>query len=79
MQIYGHYRKFIKHNKHAKNLFRGVKIANNFVQSRGLEEDDSLFVRDLDAEELFGREYDLLDERDLEARNILGEAGSVKI
>ena len=31
---------------------------------RDLDEDDEyFFMRDLDAEELFGREYDLLDER----------------
>ena len=33
--------------------------------SRGLEDDEELLQRDLDAEELFGREYDLFDERDI--------------
>ena len=37
----------------------------NQPQRRGLEFDEDLVVRDLDAEELFGREYDLLDERDI--------------
>ena len=34
-------------------------------QSRGLEDEEDLLLRDLDAEELFGREYVLLDERDI--------------
>ena len=32
---------------------------------RGLEENEDLFGRDFDAEELFEREYDVLDERDI--------------
>jgi hypothetical protein len=44
----------------------GVAYAlNAAVQSRGLEHNEDLFGRDLDAEELFGREYDYLDERDI--------------
>jgi len=34
------------------------------IQVRGLEDDEELSRRDLDVEEVFGREYDLLDERD---------------
>lgn len=34
------------------------------VQARGLEDDEEFSGRDLDAEEVFGRENDLLDERD---------------
>ena len=33
-------------------------------RSRGLEDDEELLRRDLDSEEVFGREYDLFDERD---------------
>jgi len=53
-----------------KNTKKALKAAEygqdiyNTVQSRGLEDNEDFFVRDLDAEELFGREYDLLDERD---------------
>ena len=38
--------------------------AYQMVKSRGFEDDEDMFVRDVDTEELFGREYDLLDERD---------------
>ena len=41
----------------------GGKAASH-LKHRGLEDDEDLLVRDLDAEELFGREYDVLDERD---------------
>ena len=34
------------------------------LKHRGLEDEEDLLVRDLDAEELFVREYDLFDERD---------------
>ena len=34
------------------------------IQVRGLEEDEELSRRDLDAEVVFAREYDFLDERD---------------
>ena len=54
--------KFIKHTK---NFLKGVgygEQAAGAYQSRALEDDEDLFVRDLDAEEFFGREYDL-DER----------------
>jgi hypothetical protein len=34
------------------------------IQGRGLEDDEELSRRDLDVEEVFGREYDLFDERD---------------
>jgi hypothetical protein len=34
------------------------------VRARGLEDDEELLRRDLDDEEVFGREYGLLDERD---------------
>ena len=33
------------------------------IQGRGLEDDEELSRRDPDVEEVFGREYDLLDER----------------
>ena len=42
----------------------GQEIASTF-QSRGFEENEDLYGRDLNAEELYGREYDLLDERDI--------------
>ena len=41
----------------------GQQIAGAF-QSRALEDNEDLFGRDIDAGELFGREYDLLEERD---------------
>ena len=34
------------------------------VQRRDLEDDEKLSLRDLEAEELFERDYDLFDERD---------------
>jgi len=54
-------------HKHAKHLKTAIDVgtdAYQTVNSRGLEDDEDIFVRDLDTEELFGREYDLLDERD---------------
>jgi len=44
-----------------KGVDYGQQAAGAF-QSRGLEDDEDIFIRDLDAEEFFGREYDL-DER----------------
>jgi len=35
------------------------------LHQRGFEDDEEAFVRDLDAEELFERDYDLLNERDI--------------
>ena len=39
--------------------------AKNHVKARGLEDDEELSLRDLDTEEVFGREYDFLNERDI--------------
>ena len=50
-------------NRAANAYDVGQQISSTF-QSRGLEDDDYLYGRDLDVEELFGREYDLLEERD---------------
>jgi len=50
-------------NRVATGVAVGQEIVNT-LQSRGLEEYEDLFGRDLDAEELYGREYDLFDERD---------------
>ena len=35
------------------------------MNQRGFEDDEDIFVRDLDAEDLFERDYDLLNERDI--------------
>ena len=44
---------------------RYQSINHQYVfRSRGLEDDEELLRRDLDAEEFFGRDYDLFDERD---------------
>jgi hypothetical protein len=54
-------------SKHTGRFLDGLDYgqqAYDAVNSRGLEDDEDLFVRDLDAEEFFGREYDFLDERD---------------
>ena len=63
--------KVAKH-KHTKNFMTGVdygqQISSTLQSSRDLEDnDEDLFRvgRDLDTEELFEREYDLLDERDI--------------
>ena len=56
-----------KHTKHALKAFDTASQVYGDVQtmnSRGFEDDEDMFVRDVDTEELFGREYDLLDERD---------------
>ena len=45
-------------------LHHPPKPSTSQPQSRGLEDNEDLLVCDLDAEELFRREYDLLDERD---------------
>jgi hypothetical protein len=61
----------VSEHKHTQNAMKAVDYGSQIYgaygamkQSRSLEDDEDLFVRDLDAEELFGREYDLLDERD---------------
>jgi len=59
----------IAKHKNTKHLMTAVDVgsqaygAYQMVKSRGLEDED-IFERDLDTDELFGREYDLLDERD---------------
>ena len=50
-------------NRAANAYDAGQQISNTF-RSRGLEDDEYLYGRDLDVEEFFGREYDLLEERD---------------
>ena len=40
------------------------RFHGSHYRPRGLEDDEELSRRDLDDEEVFGREYDLLDERD---------------
>ena len=57
--------RLLKH-KHTRHAFKALDYgsqAYGAVQNRDLEDDD-IFVRDLDTEEVFGRESDLLDERD---------------
>ena len=49
---------------------------SRLLKHRGLEDDEDLLVRDLDAEELFGREYDVLDERDNTVGNIAASVAS---
>jgi hypothetical protein len=44
---------------------KGLQYAVDAFQSRGLADNEDLFGRDLDVEELFGRGYDYLDERDI--------------
>ena len=53
----------------------GGKAASH-LKHRGLEDDEDLLVRDLDAEELFGREYDVLDERDNTVENVAARVAS---
>ena len=58
--------KVAKH-KHTRKALKAADVGQQIYgafQNRGLEDNEDLFVRDLDDEELFGREYDLLDERD---------------
>ena len=56
-------RKFAKGVNRAANAYDvGQQISSTF-QSRGLEDDEYLYRRDLDVEELFWRESDLLEER----------------
>jgi hypothetical protein len=62
--------KMLSEHKNTKHLMTAVDVgtqaygAYQMVKSRGLEDDEDMFERDVDTEELFGREYDLLDERD---------------
>jgi len=62
-------RKLSEH-KNTKHLMTAVDVGSQvygavqMVNPRGLEDDEDIFGRDLDTEELFGREYDLFDERD---------------
>ena len=57
-------------HKNTKHVMTAVDTASQvygayqMVKSRGFEDDEDMFVRDVDTEEFFGREYDLLDERD---------------
>jgi hypothetical protein len=60
-------------NKHKDTVFKAVQAQYNKFQERknknsvlrrDLEGEEDFFERDLDVEELFGREYDPLDERD---------------
>jgi hypothetical protein len=63
------------YHRHEKTLHNVAKGANRFSdaqqfvssfqgQSRSLEDDEGLFERDLDSEELFERGYDLFDDLD---------------
>jgi len=57
-------------HKNTKHLMTAVDVgtqaygAYQMVKSRDLGDDEGVFERDLDADEFFGREYDLFDERD---------------
>jgi len=56
------------HKRHPKHFKAGAELANQVSQSittRGWEDDEDFLRRDLDAEELFGRDYNFLDERDI--------------
>jgi hypothetical protein len=65
--------KKIAGHKNTKNAFRALDYSQQAygavqqfrqLRSRGFEDDEDIFVRDLDAEELVGRD-DLLDQRDI--------------
>jgi hypothetical protein len=59
--------KAIKVGRHIVHTADRVGQVQDFVsnfQNRGFEDDEELFGRDLDAEELFGREYGLIDDLD---------------
>jgi hypothetical protein len=64
--------KKIAGHKNTKNAFKAIDYGSqayntyaNFKQGRGFEDDEDVFGRDLDAEEFFERDYDVLDERDI--------------
>ena len=60
--------KRIAEHKHTKNAFKAAKYGSEIygnLNQRGFEDDEDIFVRDLDAEDLFERDYDLLNERDI--------------
>lgn len=51
-------------HKHGGHFMKGMEFGIGFLQNRALENEDGLFGRDLDAEELLERDRDFLDERD---------------
>jgi hypothetical protein len=65
-RIHPHKKTLNRVAKVTNGIYNGQQFVSSFQgQSRSLEDDEGLFERDLESEELFERGNDLLDERDI--------------